>query len=308
MTKKCSVYRCTTDYCTIASSNIPLLSFVLGSSSHRVQWPQQLLISQSISAVMHRSVFHVTCKIKSPRINYLKFVSSSISSDILHRDVFICDSSFSMARWNEVHRKSLSTKHPSSGHVVAEYSLYVHNHSTYNFNNLGEFSLIFTSAIPLSHEDSVLSQSGSTILPKTIDKTHSVLIHPDGLFISGLKTAEIPTIVNLILKNEIIDAAKIRKLVPDCCKVEKLPTLVISSSNKKCSLETATQVLNWFRAEINMKTTQSAECPPLLLLASEMGGHRNSSTVLILPSEDSFEFVSSQESAKSILANCRIGT
>jgi hypothetical protein len=256
---------------------------------------------------MYRSVSHVTCKIKSPGINYLKFVSSSISSDILHRDVFVCDSSFSMAMWNEVHRKSLSTKHPSSGHVVAEYSTYVHNHSTYNFNNLGEYSLIFTSAIPLSPVNSVLSKSESAISQKKIDKTHSVFIHPDGLSISGLKTTEIPTIVNLILRNEIIDAAKMRKLIPDCCKVEKLPALIISSTNKKCSLETSTQVLQWFRAELNMKTTKSAECPPLLLLASEMGGHRNSSTVLILPSEDSFEFVSNQESAKSILANCCIG-
>lgn len=257
---------------------------------------------------MYRSGFRVTCKIKSARINYLKFVSSSISSDILHRDVFICDSSFSLASWNAVHQRGLSTKHPSSGHVVAEYSSYVHNHSTYNFNNLGEYSLIFTSAIPLPPVDSGLPKSEASSMQKSIDKTHSVLIHPDGLSISGLKTTEIPTIVNLILKNEMIDATRMRKLLPDCCQVEKLPSLVISSSNRKCSLETATQVLHWFRAEINMKTTQLAEGPPLLLLASEMGGHRNSSTVLILPSEDSFEFVSSQESAKSILTNCCMST
>lgn len=266
-----------------------------------------MLTVPSIRPLMYRSIFRVTCKIKSPRINYLKFVSCSISTDILHRDVFICDSSFSMASWKEVHQKGLSTKHPSSGHVVAEYSSYVHNHSTYNFNNLGEYSLIFTSAIPLSPVDSILPDNESTISQNSIDKTHSVLIHPDGLSISGLKTTQIPTIVNLILKNEMIDASKLRKLIPDCCKVEKLPALVISSTNKKCSLETATQVLRWFRAEINTNATQSAECPPLLLLAAEMGGHRNSSTVLILPSEDSFEFVSSQESAKLILANCCLG-
>ena len=272
---------------------------------------------------MYRSVFRATCKIKTSRRNYLNGVSSGISSDILHRDVFICDSSFTMASWIEVHKKALSTKHPSSGHVVAEYSSYVHNHSTYNFNNLGEFSLIFTSAIPLSIVDMVTSTTESAIdssshieiSRNSTDKTHSVLIHPDGLSISGLRSTEIPTIVNLILKNEMISAASMRKMIPNCCTVEKLPALVVASSSKKCSMERATQVLHWFRAELKINTAAITAgpdsiraLPPLLLLASEMGGHRNSSTVLILPSEDSFEFVSSQESAKLILANCRIGT
>lgn len=251
----------------------------------------------------------------------------SSCSNILHRDVFIYDHSYSMKSWESIHTTKSSTKHPNSGHIVAEYSTYLHNSSKYNFNNLGEYSLIITSAIPLPASDNPASghelvpdlSISSAVLRGPSEKTHSVLIHPDGLAISGLGSAEIPLIVDLVLKDQIINAAHLKSVLPGSCSVDKLPALVIiASSSKLSSMRTANQVLLWFRKALDTLSalqpnnngvkngTNKSEFPsPLLLLVSELGGHRNSSTVLLLPSEDSFEFVSTEEAAKSILINCR---
>lgn len=232
-----------------------------------------------------------------------------------------------MKSWESIHVTKSSTKHPNSGHIVAEYSTYVHNSSKYNFNNLGEFSIIISSAIPLPASGQLKTGNGSATEDVTLrgtpgqpsGKTHSVLIHPDGLTISGLVSADIPLIVDLILKDRKIDSAKLRNVLPDSCTVETLPALVIiASASKLSSMKTANQVLLWFRRALDavavkedeINRTNKSESPelsfssPLLLLASELGGHRNSSTVLLLPSEDSFEFVSSEEAAKSVLQNC----
>lgn len=243
---------------------------------------------------------------------YSRTISLRFLTTIQFRDVLIYDNSFSSKSWEEIHEKGQSTKHPASGHVVAQYSSYLHNHSKYNFNSLGEFSLIMTSAIPLS-----VIEKGNTdsISLSEEDKTHSVMIHPDGLLISNITTAEISTITNLILNEEIIESAAVKKMLPEHCKVNVLPPLVIiATTNKQCSMKTATKVLSWFRTAVasslhdKLPSPHHTECSTLLLLASELGGHRNSSTVLLLPSEDSFEHVSTEENAKTILNNCINGT
>lgn len=260
---------------------------------------------------MFRSAAFSTATISRRTATFPRTVCFRHLSTIQFRDVLIYDHSFSSKSWDQIHEKGLSTKHPSSGHVVAQYSSYLHNHSKYNFNSLGEFSLIMTSAIPLSILD-----KGHTSVVNMLeeDKMHSVLIHPDGLLISGITTAEISIITNLILNEEMITAASAKKVLPDHCKLNELPPLVIiATTNKICSMKTATQVLRWFQAAVISTTHDTLsftgiEDSPLLLLASELGGHRNSSTVLLLPSEDSFEFVSNEENAKAILTNCITGT
>ena len=262
---------------------------------------------------MFRSAAFSTATISRRTATGSRTVYSRHLSTIQFRDVLIYDHSYSSRSWDQIHEKGLSTKHPSSGHVVAQYSSYLHNHSKYNFNSLGEFSLIMTSAIPLS-----ILENGRTSVANMLeeDKMHSVLIHPDGLLISGITTAEISIITNLILNEEAITAASAKKALPVNCEINELPPLVIiAATNKICSMKTATQVLRWFQAAVVSTSTTHEKISftgidesPLLILASELGGHRNSSTVLLLPSEDSFEFVSSEENAKAILTNCITGT
>lgn len=250
------------------------------------------------------------------RICATGFSSASIST-VLNRDVFIYDHSFTIKSWDESHRKCLSTKHPSSGHVIANYSSYIHNNSKYHFNSLGEFSLIFTSVIPLPSKLNV-NENTDVIDIAALDKKHSILLHPDQLFISGLSINEVPTVVNLILQDNVIDAVNLKKKLPNNCVISKSPKLVIiASSNKTRSVESVTQVVNWFRSAIedsdnekksnqvlNKDGGENSWPSPLLLLASELGGHRNSSSVLILPNEDSFEFVPNEETARTIIKSC----
>lgn len=243
----------------------------------------------------------------------LKYLSSK--SFLQHRDVFVFDPSFSLKAWDVIHEKGLSTKHPSSGHVIAKYSSHMHNNSKYNFNNLGEFSMNITSAVQLTSKDLMIHKGISTDSIEVAEalknnNAHKILIHPDGLSISGLSHLDIPTLMDLIMKEELIEVDFIRKLLPECI-IENLPMTIIVSSNASCSQKTAKEVLGWFNTALQASSTASVVLGPkvdnfMLLLASEMGGHRNASSVLILPYEDSFEFVSSCDRAATIIAKYTI--
>ena len=273
------------------------------------------------------------------RSDVLNSFSTTVNSSLLHRDVFVYDHSFSHSAWKTAYEKGLSTKHPSSGHVIAKYSSYLHNHSKYHFNSLGEFSLIFASVIPLPPQTIALeveaipnnsqkdNQEEVEDILRNNQDTHSVLIHPDGLTISNLSMDEIPMIVDLIQNSKYVEADSLRKILPNHCTVSTVPGVVIvGSSGKHLSVESATQVLHWFKSalkekEICAEGTEIIDVKkkgngkendnnnhflssPLFLLASELGGHRNSTSFLFLPSEDSFEFVSSEENARNIIKNC----
>ena len=255
-----------------------------------------------------------TCVLRT-RISAIR-LSSAAESTVLNRDVFIYDPLFSMESWVTSHRIGLSAKHPSSGHVIATYSSYLHNNSKYHFNSLGEFSLIFTSVIPLPCTSALdaSKNSNSDDLALT-DKRHTILIHPDKLCISGLSVNEVPTVVDLILQDKVISVDALRGKLPHGCVITEAPKLIIiASASKNRSVDSVIQVLNWFRSAIEenddkkkydyavSKAGDKIAWPsPSLLLASDLGGHRNSSSVLILPSEDSFEFVSNEKTARSII-------
>eukprot|EP00596_Hydrurales_sp_CCMP1899_P003051 CAMPEP_0119035682 /NCGR_PEP_ID=MMETSP1177-20130426/2867_1 /TAXON_ID=2985 /ORGANISM="Ochromonas sp, Strain CCMP1899" /LENGTH=81 /DNA_ID=CAMNT_0006994323 /DNA_START=587 /DNA_END=832 /DNA_ORIENTATION=- len=78
-------------------------------------------------------------------------------------------------------------------------------------------------------------------------------------------------------------------------------TIIVSSNANSMA---AKEVLKWF--DTALKASSAVPDNFILLLASEMGGHRNASSVLILPYEDSFEFVSSSEKAATIIAKYTI--
>jgi hypothetical protein len=214
------------------------------------------------------------------------------------------------------------------------------NHSKYHFNNLGEFSMNITSAVPVTSKDlfmkNKLTNDIEVVEVLQSGNAHRVLIHPDGLSISGLTIREVPTLMDLMMKEELITADLIRELLPGCM-IEVLPMTIIVSSNTNSTA--AKEVLGWFDSALKASSAQalidmgvsgsfipripikrvigegghgmSIPLHPkidnfILLLASEMGGHRNASSVLILPYEDSFEFVSSSERAATIIANYTI--
>jgi hypothetical protein len=243
----------------------------------------------------------------------LKFLSTNKSLDLQHRDVFVSDPSFSLKAWDILHEKGLSTKHPSSGHILAKYLSHMFNHSKYHFNNLGEFSMNITSAIPVTSKDIFIEKETSTndkievaeVLQN--ENAHRVLIHPDGLSISGLTILEVPTLMDLLMKEELITAAFIAEILPTCT-IEVLPMTIVVSSNT--SSTAAKEVLGWFDKALKASAVNMTLAPKMdnfiLLLASEMGGHRNASSVLILPYEDSFELVSSSERAATIIAKYNI--
>ena len=103
------------------------------------------------------------------------------------RDVFVHDPNFPTVKW-DTHRTSL--KHPHSGHTMAKYATYIHTNSVYNFNQIGEYSLNVTPIHPWTNRDPemVTRSNSSTSKEQNIEQAqHTVIIHPDGLQLSGLK-------------------------------------------------------------------------------------------------------------------------
>ena len=73
--------------------------------------------------------------------------------------------------------------------------------------------------------------------------------------------------------------------------------LIIASSPASHSPTLAKTVLSWFYDALTERTRPLCQ----LYLASDMKGHRNATSVLILPDEDGFEFITSRSQAKKIL-------
>lgn len=200
---------------------------------------------------------------------------------VLYRDIFVIDDNVSEKQWSDICSSPLGFKHPTSNHIISSYCSFIHKNSTYNFNNLGEFSINLTHAYNIG---SNIHESAETGTSTTTD-SHSIIVWPDKIYLKTLSIKDIPTITNLFIDNDnIVDEAKLKEHRLDK-KTATLPiNIVISSVSKTTSNDTAKTILQWFQSAV--KGNKEDDCT--FLLSGELGGHRNSTSVMVLPSEDSF--------------------
>lgn len=223
------------------------------------------------------------------------------SKSLSHRDVFVEDSSFTDESWQRLSSNIKELKHPSSQHAIGDYAKFLHNSSTYHFNNLGEFSTNFTAIQDFNASTSTIVDEVNNLSKRT----HKLIVWPDRFVLSGLMSADIPQIVPLLMRDEMIEFDKLKTLLPGLHISNIFPPIIVMCSvSKLMSYKMAHACLSEFEGELmNSKLNRNFK----LFFAGDMGGHRNDTNVLILPSEDSFEYVGNRARIASIIAK-QLGT
>lgn len=205
-----------------------------------------------------------------------------LSAATTYRDIFIHDHSVATtAAFLACNEAKLPINHPTGSHILAAYSAQIHKHSTYNFNQLGEFSVNIAAFHPVV--------GGSTV-----GSSHSVLVWPDNIIISGLDKNDIPKIVNLFVDKDTLyntDSALaiVKQNINPNSKISNLTdTLIISAISKQVTPSMAHAVIQKFQKNLQEQSVRNTK----LYISSKFGGHRNQSTsVMILPFEDSFSVI-----------------
>jgi len=205
-----------------------------------------------------------------------------MASATTYRDIFIHDHNvMTTAAFLTCNEAKLPINHPTGSHILAAYSAQIHKHSTYNFNQLGEFSVNITAFHPIVGDSNV---GGS----------HSVLVWPDNLIISGLIKNDIPKIVNLFVDKDVVynmdsSLATVKQNINPNSKISTLTdTLIISAISKQVTPAMAHSIIQRFQKNLQEQNVHNAK----LYISSQFGGHRNQSTsVMILPYEDTFSVI-----------------
>ena len=205
-----------------------------------------------------------------------------VSSTTNYRDIFVHDHSVvNTAAFLGYNEAKVPINHPTGVHTIAAYSAQIHRHSTYNFNQLGEFSVNIAAFHPISGTGNV-------------DSSHSVLVWPDNLIISGLNKDDIPKVVNLFVDKDLLyntdsSLATVKQNINPNSKISSLTdTLIISAISKQVTPAMAHSIIQRFQKNLQEQNVHNTK----LYISSQFGGHRNQSTsVMILPYEDAFSVI-----------------
>ena len=161
-----------------------------------------------------------------------------------------------------------------------------------------EFSV---SISPIHRLFGVRSQNSSSQVQYLAQATehHSILLWPEKIVLSGLRKEDAGTIVPFLLNEELIDCDSLRtqlsKELPHChVSDESFPAfMVICSVSKYMSYTMASQLLGWFHSCL----LEENVTPNGLYMSTELGEHRNSTNILVLPYEDCFEYLGQEKVA-----------
>ena len=262
---------------------------------------------------------------RGPCTTHLARLSSTTSTNptpptvtpLEYRDVFVHDPAFPADRWDA---QVASLKHPHSGHAVARYAAYIHRHAVYNFNQVGEYSLNVTPIRPWPHHDgavrgttsgtSASATATTTSSTSTSNEEHTVIIHPDGLSLHHLRDDDdVAAVCGLILQDLPLSRERVVAALPSHVRVTPSPPLTVVAARPAAvaaSTTVAKTVLQWFHDALLPATVSSSSSSVVagarLYLASDMKGHRNAASVLVLPHEDSFEFITSPAKVRTIVS------
>jgi hypothetical protein len=236
-------------------------------------------------------------------------------SRIQYRDVFVYDPSIRLESWHRLEKKS-TWKHPRSGHVISKYSDYRYLNSKYSFNNIGEYSLIISPVQPLNTRSVTPSMNSGL-------EGHCVVIFPDRLVLSNVQESDIPKIMDIVMTDSLTNAETWKRLGPHIIIQQMASPTVVVSSNNVLPFDFVLTVASWFKESLQRRrlypqdditSSEDLKASPstpaatkdvaedlAILVSNELGGHRNSASVVILPSEDSFEVVTTREKVDDIV-------
>ncbi len=252
----------------------------------------------------------VMTDISSGGVKHRKFHSQSGFKVQAYRDVIVFDHTFNLCDWlrsSSTRNGNNSLKHPSVGHALGQYAV-AEYHRSYNYNNIGEFSLNIAAGEKISL---TIKEDGSSYnvnsLRNTTDCDHDILVWPDGLYISNLKKVDITHLYSLLSNEKSLesDSEEFKSgLNPDATisTLNKEQVSVIVNVSKNYPLFRAEQVLSWFNSSIATTGGKLLKHSPVqYVLSSELSEHRNATQVMVLPFEDCFEGILSIAQVKKLV-------
>jgi hypothetical protein len=264
--------------------------------------------------------------------------SSSNDKPLLFRDMFVFDHTWTEEKFGASLNDAKSLYHPNSDHVLSKYALHEFNHGNFHFNQQGEFSLQTVAAHTFSGDMNFARTSG-----------HTVLFWPDRLLIHGLQFEDVGAVSDLamssgpalsaeqiatsIYKKNPASTAEVSRLGSSCVVAVACSSGGPSSSSGSTPLRSrsgdsgrsldsgaayrkAYETIRFFRQAISELGEAKAALPipsnpaaPLVVMTSELRGHRKGQQVVLLstsdkadaPSEDCFAVFEGGQQARDVL-------
>jgi hypothetical protein len=218
--------------------------------------------------------------------------ASSSGPIVSHRDIFVEDHSCSRGQWDQIVSKSGSYfRNPASSHIVAEYFKTRYTVGNYNFNVIGEFSLNITAVMSYGCDNNQWQP----------EPYHSCIIWPDRLVLTKLTKQDIDKITKLCLLEKQLERRDFEGLLSPTSVVAdgvKAPH-VFSACNQYSSASSARKSLQWFSETLSARPEPATKYK--LYLSSTFEGHRAPTSLFVLPSEDSFSYISSSSALEAIV-------
>jgi len=163
------------------------------------------------------------------------------------RNVYVSDANLNFVNWLRSHPADDASqiKHPSSKHMVYNYANFVHQHGTYSFSDLGEYTLDISACQPSGTE-----LVGSAPVPQE----HELLVWPDALRLKGLLASDVSILGKLFLKDSKLDKETLLTQLNPSAVVQTIaePSVMFGVCNQH-TLENAQRIQQWFEQAISAK-------------------------------------------------------
>ncbi|KAJ1410916.1 hypothetical protein B484DRAFT_402790 [Ochromonadaceae sp. CCMP2298] len=232
-----------------------------------------------------------------------------------YRDVFLLDhAGFDLVHWLEANAGNTALiKHPSCKHAVAIYAKYIHENSSYNFNDLGEYSLNISAAQLMTDEGSAGGFGAGSPSPEC--PAPSMLVWPDAVALHNLTPTDMPALCKALLTDTAIDWPAICRGLSSSVQLTDLPnTTLVCSVSGRFPVARVRQAAGWFQQAV-AERAGTPTSPLHCYIATEMGAHRNATHVMVLSrtgtcadgageaggEEECFEYLSGLEQVRSIV-------
>jgi hypothetical protein len=194
--------------------------------------------------------------------------TSSVQDLFVHkRNIILFDHAFNMKNYLEqfqLRSDVKSLKHPSSKHILSRYSSYFFNHSTYNYNIIGEFDVSLCGGEFYLPPSAKSIDSGFHGFPSnSIESSfHDLLILPEKIMIRNLTDEDIPAIFPMLscMTHLTLDRLSRVKLSSGLAQVislfpegnQKHKVIIFNANKSYLPLEKCYKVTEWFENSICM--------------------------------------------------------
>lgn len=210
-----------------------------------------------------------------------------------YRDVYVSDANVDYVSWiKNSTGDAAQIKHPSSKHIVFNYANHVHQHGSYNFNNLGDYMLNISAC------QAVDPSGASSIVSPNLK--HELFVWPDCLQIKNLISSDISVLGNLLLKDMKIEKNELSgKLSPDAVVLAIPNPAVMLAVSNTFTLDHAKVLLGWF--DDALKKDQPSKKVNFYIVSATKHRNERVASVLILPINKQYEDVNSMTKVTQIV-------